>query len=261
MKPAKLLSTLAALLLLVGGTAEAVTNADGGLVTTFDGGLNPTVLPRDSPAPVAVHVSGSFRDAAGHPASLPQLQRIVVGINRGGKLFDRGLAVCRIGQIRSSREAVARRACGDAIVGKGHVGVQVRIPSQLPFTVRANLLAFNGPRRNGHKLIFAQAYARNPPGVFILTFRVDRRSGTYGTVLSTTLPAATRDWAYLTHFDMTLRRTYTYRDRERSFVSASCPAPAGFDRVVFPFAEATYSFGDGRQVSLSEGAVCRVARD
>ena len=49
--------------------------------------------------------------------------------------------------------------------------MQVHIPSQPPFTVKAKLLAFNGPRKNGHKLILAQAYARKPPGAFILTFR------------------------------------------------------------------------------------------
>ena len=29
--------------------------------------------------------------------------------------------------------------------------------------------------------------------------------------MSTTLPRSAQNWAYLTHFDMTLRRTYTYR--------------------------------------------------
>ncbi|MBK5219568.1 MAG: hypothetical protein JJE35_07265 [Thermoleophilia bacterium] len=261
MKAAKLLAVLVALLLAAGVPAGAVTNGNGDLIATFDGSLSPTALPRESLAPVGVHVAGSFRSASGDSDHLPQLRRIVVAINRGGRLFDRGLPVCRSRQIQPSTEAEARRVCGDGLIGSGHVTVQVRIPSQLPFKVRAKLLVFNGPRQNGQKLIFAEAYARNPPGTFLLTFRVDRRSGTYGTVLSTTLPRRTRNWAYLTHFDMTLRRTYTYRERERSFVSASCPAPAGFNRIVFPFAKATYGFANGQSLSLSEAAVCRVASE
>jgi hypothetical protein len=258
-KPAKLLVAVSAALLLAAGSAKAVTNADGDLTVTFDGGLSPSVLPRGSLAPVGVKVAGDFRDSSGDPEGLPQLRRIVVGINRGGELFDAGLPVCAVRRIRSSREARARRRCGDAIVGRGHVRLQVRIPSQPPFGVRAKVLAFNGPRRDGHKVIYAQAYARKPPGAFILTFRVTRQGGSYGTLLSTTLPTATRAWAYLTHFDLTLRRSFSYRGKTRSFVSASCPAPVGFDRVVFPFAKATYVFANGQRLSLSEASVCHVA--
>ena len=135
----------------------------------------------------------------------------------------------------------------------------MRLQGQLPFTVRARLLAFNGPREDGRRLILAQVYAQDPPGSFILTFRVTRKAGTYGTVLSTTLPETTRGWAYLTHFDMTLHRTYTYRDKERSYISAACDAPSGFDRALFPLARATYTFATGQRLTMSEAATCHVA--
>ncbi len=249
-----------ALLLIAGAPAWAVQNQDGDLVATFDGGLRPTRLPRDALAPVAVRVAGNVRSASGETDRLPQLRRITVGINRGGRLFDRGLPVCRAESIAPASERDARRICRGAIVGSGHVTVQVRIPSQLPFPVRAKILAFNGPRAGGGKLILAQAYARQPPGAFILTFHVDRRRGTFGTVLATTLPPETREWAYITHFDMTLHRTYTYRGTRRSYVSAACEAPAGFDSALFPFARATYGFDNGQQLTMSQAATCRVAR-
>jgi hypothetical protein len=120
-------------------------------------------------------------------------------------------------------------------------------------------LAFNGPRRNGHKLILAQAYARNPPGAFVLKFKVSRRKGVFGTVLSTTLPRSAQRWAYLTHFDMTLHRTYDYRGHRHSYVSAACAAPPGFRTALFPFARATYSFDDGQILSVPVARSCRVA--
>jgi hypothetical protein len=257
---AKLLLAAVAALLLAGSSAGAVKNGYGDLVVSFDGGIHPTRLPRQQLAPVSVRVAGNAESASGEEDQLPQLRRITVAINRQGHLFDRGLPVCHVEAIQPSTEAAARHICGDAIVGSGHVAVQVRIPSQLPFLVRARLLAFNGPRREGHKLILAQVYARDPPGAFILTFRVGRREGTYGTVLSTSLPAGTRQWAYLTHFDMTLHRTYTYRGQSRSFVSAACAAPEGFDRILFPFARATYLFaGVQKRLTMSKTGSCSVA--
>jgi hypothetical protein len=249
----------ATLLLLTWAPAWAAKNGDGDLIVSFAGGLNPTRLPRTSPVPVAVRVAGGARTVSGNPESLPQLRRITVEINRNGQLFDRGLPICDGPEIQPSTEPEARRVCGGAIIGSGHVTLQARIASQPPFVVHAKLLAFNGPRRDGHRLILAQAYSHKPPGSFMLTFRVDRREGEYGTVLSTALPSRAHNWAYLTHFDMTLHRIYTYRGVRRSYVSAACGAPAGFKTAVFPFARATYGFANGQQLSLSETGTCRVA--
>jgi hypothetical protein len=248
------------LALCLGIPAEAEQNGEGDLLVSFDSDLHPTLLPRQTPAPVAVRVAGDVRLTEGDPAGLPQLRTITVAINRQGRLFSRGLPVCRVNAIEPASEAAARRECGGAIVGSGHVRLQARIPTQPPFTVRAKLLAFNGPTRGGHKLILAQAYGRNPPGAFVLTFRVSHRKGLFGTVLSTTLPLAAQRWAYLTHFDLTLHRTYEYRGRPRSYVSAACSAPAGFETALFPFARATYSFAEGQSLTTTVARSCRVSQ-
>lgn len=239
--------------------AGAVSVGDGDLLVTFDGGLSPSRLPRHLAAPVSVRVAGNVKSISGDAGHLPQLRRIAVAINSQGRLFDRGLPVCLPEEIQPATEAAARRICGPALVGRGHVIVQVRIPSQPPFDVKARLLAFNGPRSNGHKVIVAQAYARVPPNSFVLKFRVSHRKGTFGTVLSTTLPVEAQSWAYLTHFDMTLHRLYSYRGIPRSFVSAACAAPVGFRSAVFPFARATYGFASGQRLRVSETGICRVA--
>lgn len=250
-----------AALLAAATPAWAVSNGDGDLVVTFEGGISPKKLPRSAPAPVSVRVAGGVHSASGEPDQLPQLQRISVAINRQGHLFSRGLPTCDPATIQPATQAAAREVCGGALIGRGNVVARVNLPPQPPFALRAKLLAFNGPTRHGHKLILAQVYARKPPGAFILTFRVERKGGNFGTVLTTTLPERARDWAYLTHFEMNLHRTYTYRGKRRSLVSASCSAPTGFHRAVFPFARATYSFADGRRLSLSQAATCRVGSD
>jgi hypothetical protein len=257
-RAARLLLAVAALLLCAGIPARAELSKEGDLVTSFDGGLSPTRLPRKTAVPVAVRVAGNVKSASGNSAALPQLRTISVAINRQGRLFDRGLPTCRVRRIQPSTQAAARRICGGALVGSGHVTVQVRLSGQPNFTVKAKMLAFNGPRHNGHKLILAQAYARKPPGAFVLTFRLTQHSGVFGTVMSTTLPRSALSWAYLTHFDLTLRRTYTYRGARRSYVSAACTAPDGFASAFFPFAKATYVFTNGASLTTSVTRRCEV---
>jgi hypothetical protein len=125
--------------------------------------------------------------------------------------------------------------------------------------VPAKLLVFNGPHRGGEKLIFAQAYAKSPPGAFILTFEIKDGDGIRPTVLSTALPPQTRRWAYLTHFEMTLHRIYEYRGESHSFISAACRAPDGFNSAPFTFARATYRFTGGSTLDLEQSGMCRVA--
>jgi hypothetical protein len=51
---------------------------------------------------------------------------------------------------------------------------------------------------------------------------------------------------------MTLHRTYDYRGKRRSYVSAACTA-------LFPFARATYSFDDDQALSVPLSRSCRVS--
>lgn len=256
--PARLLLIAAAALLAAAGQALAVSNGRGDLLATFDARLDPSALPREDLAPVAVSVAGSLRSASGQLDRLPQLRRITVAINSQGQLFDRGLPTCRPRRIQPASQANARRACPGAVIGDGQVTVRVHLGAEPPFTVAAKLLVFNGPRRDGNRLILANAYAPDPPGSFLLTFEVERRPGRFGTVLSTTLPPGTRSWAYLTDFSMTLHRTYSWRGQRRSYLSAACAAPAGFATALFPFARTTYRFAGGQTLSMSEAARCRV---
>jgi hypothetical protein len=254
---ARALLLAAAVALCVPSAAPAVLTQQGDVVVSFDGALTPRRLPRDEPAPIAISVTGGVR-AAHKGGEVPQLRTISVAINRAGRLYDRGLPVCRVHSIQPATEANAREACGASIVGHGQVTVEAHVPTQPPFPVEASLLAFNGPVVHGHKEILAQVYAQEPPGAFILTFRLTRRPGLFGTVMTTTLPAAARGWAYLTSFEMTLHRVYRWAGAQRSFVSAACSAPAGFPGAVFPFAKATYGFVGGRHIETSIVRTCHV---
>lgn len=258
MRAARALFAALALVLCLAVPATAELSQEGDVVVSFAGAMEPKTLPRAKNAPVAIQVIGNIRDAEGEEARLPQLRTISVAINSAGKLDDKGLPTCRVKSIQPATEAEARRVCPRAIIGYGRVTVQARIPTQEPFSVNAKLLAFNGPRKNGHKLILAQVYAKDPPGAFVLAFTVKRHSGLFGTVMSTSLPPSAREWAYLTHFEMTLERSYRYRGKVHSYISAACSAPAGFPGAVFPFARASYGFDNGQRLKTTVVRSCRV---
>src|SRR5680860_1058106 len=211
-------------------------------------GISPHALPRKGTAPVSVTVDSSFA-TADESDPPPQLRRIAIAINRGGRIFDRGLPTCRVQRIQPSTIAAAKRICGGAIVGNGHVQVRVNLANQPPFTFKGPMLVFHATRAGGKRRLLAQVYGTRPPSAFVLTFKILRRKGTFGTVISTVLPKPARKWAYVTHFEMKLRRIYTYRGRRRSFISAGCAAPAGFPGAVYPFARANFGFAGGSRGS------------
>jgi hypothetical protein len=237
--------------------ARAELQQEGNLLLAFDGGISPRSLPRKGVAPVRVSVETDIRttDGADPP---PQLRSITIGINREGRVFDRGLPTCRVREIQPTTIAVARRICGGAIVGSGHVHVRVLLENQPPFTFKGPLLVFNAKPAGGKRRLLAQVYGTRPPSAFVLSFKIDRQPGQFGTVIRTVLPSSAQKWAYVTHFDMKLRRTYTYRGQRRSFISAGCPAPAGFPGTPYPFARGSFEFTDGRTIETTLIRDCKV---
>lgn len=260
MKVGRLPVASAGLLVLALGAAtvargEAVR--EGNLVLRFDGGISPHALPRAAAAPVTVEVDTTIgtNDGADPP---PQLRKIAIGINRQGKIFDRGLPTCRVRSIQPATITAARRICGGAIVGSGHVGVRVHLPNQPPFTFTGPMLVFNAARSGGERRLLAQVYGLRPPSAFVLAFRVLKRPGAFGNLIRTTLPKPAQKWAYVTQFDMKLRRIYTYEGKRRSFLSAACRAPAGFPGAVYKFARGSFTFAGGRTVTETLVRDCKV---
>lgn len=259
MKPAGALLLALALAAGLGGVARGELAENGNLLVSFQGGISPHALPRLAPAPVAVWIESTVKatDGADPP---PQLEQIAFAINRGGRIFDRGLPNCLMRDIQPATMAAAKKICGAAIVGHGHVRVQVSLAKTTPFTFEGPLLAFNTKPAHGHRRILVQAYGVRPPAAFVLVFTVRHRPGTFGTVISAALPESARSWAYITHFDLRLQRRYAYRGKTRSFLSAICAAPAGFPGAVYPFAEGRLRFADKRLVSSTLVRSCAVRK-
>jgi hypothetical protein len=242
----------------LGATARAEVVQDGGLRVSFAGGVSPRALPRATKAPVAVSLAGEISTTDG--SQPPQLQTISMAINRDGRLDYDGLPACRYHQIQPASTAEAIEACPESVVGEGSFRAAVVLPEQSPFPSQGDIVAFNG-EVHGRHVLFAHIYGTRPlPQSAVIIFRYSHQSGTYGLTLTAELPQVTAEWGHVSGVRMSLRRTFTYKGRQRSFLSAGCPAPAGFTIVTAPFARVSFGFADGRVLQTAMVRNCRVAR-
>ncbi|HEX6780620.1 MAG TPA: hypothetical protein VF125_01180 [Solirubrobacterales bacterium] len=235
--------------------AGAETVQKGGLRVAFTGKISPTRLPRQGSAPIAVTVGGQIATVDGAPP--PQLQGIEIAINRAGRLDPKGLPSCTYADVQPSTTAAAQAACGPAKVGEGSFAANVVIPEQSPFPSEGKIVAFNGVER-GRPVILAHVYGTVPvPLSYTLVLRMTHGKGTWGTVLSASLPAVTSDVAYVTGISLTLDRRFQSGGKTVGYVAAGCPAPKGFPGAVFPLARASFSFGAAGTLSSTLNRSCK----
>jgi hypothetical protein len=241
-------------LLVPGAGGETVRQ--GALQVSFGGSVAPQELPRTGTTPVSVAIRGAVR--ALHGGLPPSLRRIAIEVNRVGVLDRRGLPACPARRLAASSSADALRACGAAQVGEGRVGGVLVLPEQKPAEFGGRVIAFNGRMPDGSPAILAHLYVPRPvPLSFVLAFRVSRGHGTFGTRLVATVPLETRRTAHITAFSLRLHRVFAVDGERRSYLSAGCPAPAGFTSATFPLLRAGYSFVGTKTVSDTLVRTCR----
>lgn len=243
--------------LAAASTAHAELTERGDLFVRFRGGIDPNALPRTHLAPIAVSVAGTIKTLSGKRP--PSLRQIRIELNRGGVLNSQGLPVCHYRDLRAASPRQALETCGGARVGGGAYQAQTAFPEQATFPSSGRIIAFNG-LYEGHKAILAHIYGGNPvPITRIIVFHIRHARGTFGTILTGHLPDSLNHYGYVVGIYLKLFRRYTYRGQQRSYVSAACAAPAGFDLASFPFARASMRFADGRHLASTLTRSCRVS--
>jgi hypothetical protein len=253
--PAGIFATsLIAVALTASASGEIVQK--GALQVSFNGGIAPVRLPRSEPTGVTVQTSGKVKTT--DRSTPPKLERIVLAINADGKIQTKGLPTCSLTKLESISAAGAEKACGGALVGHGNVTSRVSLPGQGAFASNGGLLAFNG-KVAGKPAILAQVASGAPlPLTYVIVFEVKKTKGTFGTELIGTLPQIASEYGYISAFDLSLGRNYTYKGEKLSYASASCPAPKGFPGATFPFAKAAYEFAGGVTLSSTLVRECKV---
>ena len=242
-----LIALVAVLALSIATVASAEIASKGPIQINFHGSIAPVKLPRKGLAPVGVQMGAKIKTT--DKSVPPKLAKIVLDINSNGEFEDKGLPVCALGQLNNSSSARAKSVCGDAEVGSGNVTSRVKLPDQGEFSSNGPMLAFNG-RYKGKPAIFAHVASTGQLTLtYVIVFVIKKTKGTYGSSLVADLPEIASGNGYISAFDLSLKRKYSFKGQKKSYVSASCPLPSGVNIASFNFAKSTYVFEDGTKIS------------
>jgi hypothetical protein len=238
-------------------TTSVVTQTDN-IRVSVEGTLSPKKLPRKGLAPISVSVGWDIATVDGSPP--PDLKKLRIEINRKGRFETKGLPVCPYSKIQPATTKRALSNCGSALVGRGSFQANISLKGQEgeSYTTKGQLLVFNGEEK-GRPVLFGQIYSADPFATsFVIVFKVSKvKKGDYGTALTAILPPSLRSWGDLTGIQMSLSRKYAYEGKQRSYISAGCPAPKGFNLASFKLARTSFSFTEGREVSTTVTGDCR----
>ncbi len=250
---AALMGAAFALIVAAGAAAKPEVVRVGNLFIRDNGGISPSRLPRDKQAPIRAYLSGTIGTTDGsHP---PAIETIKLDIDKTIQVNAKGLPACRYGQLTNRPTAAAKGACPHAIVGSGNGAVEVAFPDQKPFTGTGQIVAFNGGTHNGATFLFLHAYVSIPaPTAVVVKTKLTRiHRGHYGLRTFTQIPSLAAGDGSATRFKLKLGRTFAYKGKRKSYLTASCPTG-------HYFTQGKVLFSDGTKLGITHVLPCAPKR-
>jgi hypothetical protein len=218
------------------------------LVLRADGGFQPQSLPRRHYAPIDFegHVDVTAK-GGGRPSPL---QQALIDFDRDGRLSVAGLPTCGPAAIAEASSEEARRICRGAIVGTGHLGVAVSLPSG-PVEATSVLTIFNGPRVEGDPTAVLHArFAFPATRTYAILVPIETLAGRFRYRARIDLPPLAGGLGALTHIDAKVGRRYRSGGQPRSYIAARCS-----DNILQTHGR--FSFEDGTVISGQVEKYCR----
>jgi hypothetical protein len=212
-----------ALLAAAGAFAKPQTVRVGNLILTGNGGISPTKLPRHGQAPVSARVIGQIGTVDG--SIPPALSAVIANFDKNIQVNARGLPACPRGSLEARPTVAAKRACPDSIVGTGTGEVEVAFPEQGPFSARGPIVLFSGGVQGGATVIFVHTYVAVPaPTAVVAVVKITHISrGHYGLHAEAAIPPIAGGAGSVTKFSLSIERSFTYKGKEQSYLTAGCP--------------------------------------
>lgn len=222
-----LVGVLFGLLVLV-GSASAVRKVErvelraGDLLIVGHGGFTPEKLPRFKNAPIKIHGGGKLSTISGDLP--PILNDLTFEYDRHGVLDTTGLSVCTKGKLVATDVPAARRACGDAIVGKGFGTALVALPEQKTIPASTGITLFNGPKKNGFATVLVHAHLDVPaPSTVLFPVVIEEiHNGLYGYRTDAKIPPLVNGYGHPSSGFIKIGRQWTYKGKRHSYISARC---------------------------------------
>jgi hypothetical protein len=236
--------TLAALALTIAAaSASALVLEAGDLVVHAEGGFAPRKLPKHEDAPIKLFGSGKASTKSGELP--PIVETLTIEFDRHGHVETKGLEVCTAGKLQATTVPSARRACPNAIVGKGRGSAIVAFPEQEPIPISSPITLFNGPKKHGDDTLIAHAYTTVPaPTTFIIPIVIEKiHHGVYGYRTKARIPKIAGGAGHPVSGHITVDRKWTFKGHKYSYVNARCETGHLQAKVKVNFKDGTFLTG------------------
>jgi hypothetical protein len=221
-KSVRVASLALVVFLLLAGTALAIVIRAGNIVVTGDGGFTPRALPKNVNAPITVFGHGKISTVDG--SIPPVIKTIQFEFDKHGAVDTTGLPFCTTGKLQARTVTAARKACPNAIVGKGVGHAVVVFPEQAPIPISSPITLFNGPKIGGDPSMIAHAYTTIPgPVAIVIPIRIETiHAGRYGYRVATEIPKLAGGYGVPISGSIRVGRKWTYKGKKHSFINARC---------------------------------------
>lgn len=201
-------------------SAASTTIRVGNLILTFGGTVSPSKLPKGNLAPVTTNIFGKIKTSDGtHPSAM---REAVVDIDKDSKVDSTGLPVCKPGQLEARDTNAAKKVCGKTTVGSGLAHAEIEFAEQQPIIVTSPITVFNGGTKGGKTKLLIHTFITVPVPAAIVTEVTISKKGA-GTHAVAKIPRIAGGSGSVLDFKFKLGRTYTYKGKKRSLLSAKCP--------------------------------------
>ena len=253
------LAVLCLAALAIAATAMARRDNDkvhlrvGDLVIVGRGGFRPEALPKFKDAPIMIYGGGKVSTISGELP--PVLDTITFELDRHGHAETRGLEVCRAQELQATDVPAARRACPNAIVGKGYGTAIVKFPEQGPIPASSPITLFNGPKKHGNDTFLAHAFTTVPVSTtFIVPVEIEKiNKGVYGYRVHAKIPKIAGGYGHPISGRIKVKREWKFKGQTLSYVNARCET----GRLQ---AKGKFTFKDGTRLTGTFFRPCKVRK-
>jgi hypothetical protein len=186
---------------------------------TLTGSVSPSVLSKHSFTGVTAKFNLDITSSDANPP--PPLLTSTIHFDNQVKVDFKGLAVCRPGKLENTNAGQARKACPQAIIGRGFGNAKVTFPDQAPIDAPSPITLFNGPPAGGNPKVIIHAYTTVPAPTTFIVPGVLRNSGG-GKSITFEVPPIAGGYGTLVHFDTRLGRKFKVGRQTHSYANAKC---------------------------------------
>jgi hypothetical protein len=225
---------------------ETVTGPDGN-TQSIEAAVAPKGLYKKTASPASLFVDVKTGATAGIPS--PAVHD-VIDFDQNLALATKGLPTCNASQLQNTSTEAAEKACGTAKIGSG--SATTLLPLGTLYTEPTKVTAFNGVPQGGKPVVLLHAYGTSPLQttlVLVGTVSTYGKEG-YGPRLDVTVPPIAGGVGVITDFNVKIQKTWTYKGKKTSFVSAKCPASKKLKY------RGAFTYKDGTTITATHTQAC-----